>query len=42
MARNSIYLNEPNFSDAPKVVSLAEFDLAWFEMEEFYALIELK
>jgi ABC-type bacteriocin/lantibiotic exporter with double-glycine peptidase domain len=38
----SIYLNDPHFADAPQSVSIAEFDLAWFEMEEYYALIELK
>ncbi len=27
---------------APKIVSVAEFDLAWLEMNEFYALIQAK
>ncbi len=39
---NSVYLNDPNFADAPKAVPLAEFDLAWLEMDEFYALIQTK
>ncbi len=35
----SIYLCDPNFADVPKVISLAEFYLAWLEMDNFYALI---
>ena len=34
-----IYLNDPNFAEAPQQVSIPEFDLAWLEMDEYYALI---
>ena len=39
---DSVYLHDPNFADAPKIVPIAEFDLAWLEMDEFYALIQTK
>jgi ABC-type bacteriocin/lantibiotic exporter with double-glycine peptidase domain len=34
-----VYFNDPAFSDAPKQVSLAEFDLAWLEMDQYCAII---
>lgn len=33
-----IYLNDPTFSDAPVQVRLGDFDLAWLEQGEFYAV----
>lgn len=38
---NQIYLNDPNFPDAPKVIPTNEFELAWIDLDQFYALIEL-
>ena len=35
-----IYLNDPEFLEAPKSVSLAEFELAWLEKDYLYAVIE--
>ncbi|MBI5350125.1 MAG: peptidase C39 family protein [Chloroflexi bacterium] len=32
-----VYINDPSFSDAPKKVSLGDFDLAWLERDEYYA-----
>ncbi len=40
--QNQIYLNDPNFPDAPKVISAAEFELAWIDVDQFYALIQLE
>ena len=37
-----IYVNDPSLPDAPQIIDLAEFDLAWLEMDEFYALIQPK
>lgn len=37
-----IYVNDPSLTDAPRSITVAEFDLAWLEMDEFYALIEPK
>lgn len=34
-----IYLNDPDFDIAPMQVSLGDFDLAWFEHEELYAVL---
>jgi ABC-type bacteriocin/lantibiotic exporter with double-glycine peptidase domain len=34
-----IYLNDPDFDTAPMQVSLGDFDLAWFEHEERYAVL---
>lgn len=34
-----IYLNDPAFLNAPVQVSLGDFDLAWLEQGEFYAVI---
>lgn len=39
MDASHIYLDDPAFSDAPKAVELGEFDLAWLEMNEYYAVI---
>ena len=35
-----IRVHDPSQPDAPQAIALAEFDLAWLEMDEFYALIE--
>ena len=40
--QNQIYLNDPNFPDAPKVISAAEFELAWIDIDQFYALVQLE
>lgn len=34
-----IYLNDPAFLNAPVQVSLGDFDLAWLEQDEFYAVL---
>ena len=36
-----IYLNDPAFEDAPKAISLAEFNLAWYEERNLYGVIGL-
>ncbi len=30
-----IYLNDPAFAEAPQVIPVAEFDLAWLELDQF-------
>jgi ABC-type bacteriocin/lantibiotic exporter with double-glycine peptidase domain len=35
-----VYLNDPAFPDAPQVVPIDEFVLAWIEMDEYYALLQ--
>ena len=37
-----IYLNDPAFVQAPKEISLAEFELAWLDLDQFYATVELE
>ncbi len=37
-----IYLNDPAFPDAPKKVSHGDFDLAWLERDEYYAIFKRK
>jgi len=39
MDEQSVYLNDPAFPLAPISVPLADFDLAWFEWGEFYAVL---
>ncbi len=39
-ASGVIYLNDPEFLEAPKHVPLAEFELAWLEKDYLYAVIE--
>jgi ABC-type bacteriocin/lantibiotic exporter with double-glycine peptidase domain len=39
---DSIYLNDPGFAQAPKRISIAEFELAWIDLDQFYATIQLK
>lgn len=34
-----IYLNDPEFDNAPIQASLGDFDLAWFEQEEVYVIL---
>ncbi len=34
-----IYLNDPAFADAPMQVSHGDFDLAWLDRDEFYAVL---
>jgi ABC-type bacteriocin/lantibiotic exporter with double-glycine peptidase domain len=36
---DNLYLNDPAFNDAPKVVSHGDFLLAWLEADEYYALL---
>lgn len=35
----TIYVNDPNFSEAPISVPRGDFELAWLERDYFYALI---
>jgi hypothetical protein len=35
-----IYLNDPAIAEAPQVILVAEFDLAWLELDQFYAIIQ--
>ncbi|MGB0385764.1 MAG: cysteine peptidase family C39 domain-containing protein [Ardenticatenaceae bacterium] len=35
-----VYLNDPEFDLNPIPVSLGDFDLAWFEHGEFYAVLQ--
>lgn len=35
-----IYLDDPAFADAPQAVPVGEFDLAWLELDQFYAIIK--
>jgi len=35
-----VYINDPAFPDAPKVVTVGEFSLAWLEMDEFFAVLQ--
>ncbi|MEZ4638737.1 MAG: hypothetical protein R2873_27510 [Caldilineaceae bacterium] len=37
--RTRIMLNDPMFAQAPLVVPIDEFELAWLNMDEYYALI---
>lgn len=39
MDQESIYLNDPELTFAPVKVSLGDFDLAWLEQDEFYAVL---
>lgn len=39
MEATSVYLNDPAFAAAPLQVSLGDFDLAWFERGENYAVL---
>ncbi len=34
-----VYLNDPEFPDAPLQVSHGDFDLAWLNRDEFYAVL---
>jgi ABC-type bacteriocin/lantibiotic exporter with double-glycine peptidase domain len=36
-----VWINDPAFPDAPKEVSLAEFDLAWFNGDTTCAIIQV-
>lgn len=35
-----IYLNDPALAEAPQVIPVAEFDLAWLELDQFYAILK--
>ena len=39
MDKQSIYLNDPEFPNAPIKVGFGDFDLAWFEQGEYYAIL---
>jgi ABC-type bacteriocin/lantibiotic exporter with double-glycine peptidase domain len=39
MDDETVYLNDPEFATAPFQVSQGDFDLAWLERDEFYAVI---
>jgi len=41
MDEEQIYVNDPAYADASKAIPLAEFELAWFEEKELYAVIGL-
>jgi ABC-type bacteriocin/lantibiotic exporter with double-glycine peptidase domain len=36
---NNVFINDPEFPDAPMQVSRGHFDLAWVERDDFYAVI---
>jgi ABC-type bacteriocin/lantibiotic exporter with double-glycine peptidase domain len=36
-----IYLNDPRFADAPKAIPLTEFEAAWIEQDQEYAVVGL-
>lgn len=36
-----IEVNDPAFDDAPITIPIAEFDLAWLEMNEFFAILSV-
>ncbi len=38
---DSIYVNDPAWAQAPKEISVAEFELAWLDLDQFFAIIEL-
>ena len=42
MDENLIYINDPSFADAPQVVSIDEFYLAWFAIDKYYAIMTKK
>ena len=37
---DTIYVNDPNFAEAPISVTRGDFELAWLEHDYYYALIE--
>lgn len=37
-----IYLNDPAFAEAPRKIPVAEFELGWLDLGQFYATIELE
>lgn len=39
MDAQSIYLNDPAFATAPIQVGLGDFDLAWLERDEYFAVL---
>ncbi|MFN8493014.1 MAG: peptidase C39 family protein [Caldilineaceae bacterium] len=39
MDNQFVYLNDPAFPDAPIRVSHGDFDLAWLERDEYYAVL---
>ncbi|MCA9998306.1 MAG: peptidase C39 family protein [Anaerolineales bacterium] len=36
-----VEVNDPAFDDAPITIPIAEFDLAWLEMNEFFAILSV-
>lgn len=39
MDSQCVYINDPEMPDAPTPVSIGDFDLAWFEQNECYAVL---
>jgi hypothetical protein len=39
MEQSRIYVNDPAFTNAPIGVSVGDFDLAWLEHSEYYAVL---
>ncbi len=37
-----VYLHDPAFNNAPQIVGLGDFGLAWLEAGEYYAVIRRK
>ena len=37
-----IHLNYPAFHDAPKIIPIREFELAWIDLDQFYASVQLE
>ncbi len=39
MDEENVYVDDPEFSQSPMQVSLGDFDLAWLERDEMYAVL---
>ena len=39
MAGNQVFINDPGFAQAPLVVTMGDFDLAWLAQDEAFAVI---
>ncbi len=39
MDSNFVYINDPEMPNAPLQVSIGDFDLAWFEQDQCYAVL---
>ena len=39
MNEEEIYINDPAFARAPIAITHGDFDLAWLERDEYYAVL---